>query len=108
MQARPKEQSFLVFGLAAIASAAAGWSGVAEGAWCSPLWPCVITYFPGSLFAGLLFAGPAIVAAVILVALTVLVLKIRISPASLLTMMVLMWLAGFALGLSPGTRGQGP
>ena len=101
-------QPLWVYGLAVVASAAAGWTGAAQGAWCSPPWlSCMIHSLPASVFGGLLFAGPALLAALLL-AFVVGGLRMRLSVASVLVMMAVMWIAGFTLGISPGTHGQGP
>lgn len=87
--------------------AIAGWTGAAEGAFCSFTLSC-ITYIPYAALGGILFALPALVVAALLVLSTVYGLRLRLKPISFTILAICMAAIGFACGSMPGIHGQGP
>jgi hypothetical protein len=75
----------------------AGWTGAAEGAWCSPTLSC-LAYIPFAVFGGILFAIPATIVAAPLVLITVLALRIKLSPLVVAPLVATMGFAGFLFG----------
>jgi hypothetical protein len=87
----------------------AGWTGVAEGAWCSPPWlTCIVLALPQAIFGGLLFALPSLIFAALLVVVLKYGAKVRFSLLAIALLSLFMWVTGFVLGISPEMHGRGP
>jgi len=93
-------------GAIALASIA-GWTGIAEGAWCSLSVQC-LAYIPFAAFGGILFAPIAIVAATLIVAIAFIGFKVRSGVVTWLVLPGIMGALGFMCGSLTGIHGQGP
>ncbi len=85
----------------------AGWTGMAEGAWCG-LSPACFSYIPYGAIGGVIFAPVAIIATGVVVFVAFSAFNVRSGFVTWLILAALMAGIGFAVGSLPGIHGQGP